>query len=160
MPNTCLVPPTSRLMPRQSPGYLPCSLHSLFIADHSTAQPGVSLWSVGVCCPGCPPSQPLAHPTEGVAEWQTEVALMLCNHCSATENTGYVLSPLFCVINIVLAKTKKHGTILAAMTNINSTPDRSDTLLLKTVGKTWIWYVFLIQTKQVPYWLSKRWRLH
>lgn len=98
MPKTCLPSPTSRLMPRWSPGYdhLPCSLHSLFTADHGTAQPRVPLWSVGVCCPGCPHSQPLALPTEQVGRVRNRGSLdavqtqtLACyHHC-------FVLSTLF-----------------------------------------------------------------
>lgn len=47
---------------------------------------GVFLQSVQVSCPGCVPSHSFAQPqmTAGVVEQETEKALTLCNHCSAT----------------------------------------------------------------------------
>jgi len=35
-----------------------------FIAEHDTIRYGMSLWSVGVSCPSCVPSQLLAHPQQ------------------------------------------------------------------------------------------------
>jgi len=34
----------------------------LYIAEHDIIQYGISLWSVGVSCPGCVPSHLLVHP--------------------------------------------------------------------------------------------------
>jgi len=38
------------------------SLPSAFIAEHNVIRSGISLWSGGVTCPGCVPSQFLVHP--------------------------------------------------------------------------------------------------
>ena len=43
---------------------------------------GTALWSVGVSCPGCVPSQGLAHPVPLGGE-MSERALVLCEHHSA-----------------------------------------------------------------------------
>jgi len=40
----------------------PLLLPPALYAEYDTIWYGISLWSVGVSCPGCVPSQPLAHP--------------------------------------------------------------------------------------------------
>lgn len=52
-----------------------------FIDEYYTVQYGISLWSAEVSCPGCIPSQPLAHSQPPGSVRKT--ALVLCGACSA-----------------------------------------------------------------------------
>lgn len=56
------------------------SLH----AEYNTRWRGIFLRSVWLSCPGWVPSTPCALPTSSLVGWEVEMALMLCNGCSAT----------------------------------------------------------------------------
>ena len=60
-----------------------------FIAEHDFTWYGITLWLVQVICPVASCPNPLHSPNlfTGRAEWETEMALMLCKHCSAKART-------------------------------------------------------------------------
>ena len=69
---------------------LPSSSPSFICCEHDAVRHGVSLWSVGVGCPGCVPSQPPVHPQP--ARWWGGVrdrkGLDLGELCSAITKTS------------------------------------------------------------------------
>lgn len=90
-----------------------------------------SLWPVWVSCPGSAPSHALVHrqPT-----WETENALKLCKHCSATAK------PLLCY-QTVSATNPKHSIMQPAMKDADSIPARHSTIYLQ-----WCFLHNVIQT--------------
>ena len=65
-------------------------LPSAFYAEHDVIGYGISLWSVGLSCPSCVPSQLFLH-AQSTHWWvgvTAEKALTLCKHCSAIMKTS------------------------------------------------------------------------
>lgn len=109
--NHSLLPPTIRLV---SDAYLGQAVSSL-ITEFGVLWSGLFLWAVGVSCPSCIPSQPLAHSTHWGDKLGKKCGLdALQALLSSCQNTGE-LPRLF-------NHRYKTSTIWAAVKEVNSIP--------------------------------------
>lgn len=119
-------PPMGGPMPSQFPSKrwvtFQNALFSLFIAVHDVIWQGIPLWLVRSSASLCPLPAYCTLPslfTRG-AERETEKALTLCKHCSATPKIWACYQHCF-------SHKPKHSPIAAAMKKTNSIPVRLST---------------------------------